>query len=133
MNAALATSRAARRRVPSRHKHPPIPYIHTRARPLHGCTLLHASDRCRCTAPFRRQPPAWSSRSPSLSHPPPRLLHPSEGEEVLPEGLDSKVVEVYQGVGKVMSRYTAGKVRWCRAPPRCCCRRRRCWHGWEHA
>ena len=28
----------------------------------------------------------------------------------MPSGLDPKVVEVYQGVGKVMSRYTAGKV-----------------------
>ena len=33
------------------------------------------------------------------------------GEEApLPGGLEPKVVEVYQGVGKVMSRYTAGKV-----------------------
>jgi hypothetical protein len=34
-----------------------------------------------------------------------------EGEEYVPEGLDPKVVEVYQGVGKVLSRYTSGKVR----------------------
>lgn len=34
-----------------------------------------------------------------------------EGEELVPAELDPKVVEVYQGVGKVLSRYTAGKVR----------------------
>lgn len=33
-----------------------------------------------------------------------------EGQEFVPDELDPKVVEVYQGVGKVLSRYTAGKV-----------------------
>ena len=33
-----------------------------------------------------------------------------EGQELIPDELDPKVVEVYQGVGKVLSRYTAGKV-----------------------
>ena len=33
-----------------------------------------------------------------------------EGEDYVPDDLDPKVVEVYQGVGKVLSRYTAGKV-----------------------
>ena len=32
------------------------------------------------------------------------------GDEVLPEGLDPKVVAVYQGVGRLLTRYTAGKV-----------------------
>lgn len=31
-------------------------------------------------------------------------------EEAIPDGLDPKVVEVYRGVGQVLSRYTAGKV-----------------------
>lgn len=35
---------------------------------------------------------------------------PREGSEMIPDELDPKVVEVYQGVGKVLSRYTAGKV-----------------------
>lgn len=35
---------------------------------------------------------------------------PREGQDYIPEELDPKVVEVYQGVGKVLSRYTAGKV-----------------------
>lgn len=35
---------------------------------------------------------------------------PREGQEFIPAELDPKVVEVYQGVGKVLSRYTAGKV-----------------------
>ncbi|EFN54310.1 hypothetical protein CHLNCDRAFT_135512 [Chlorella variabilis] len=35
---------------------------------------------------------------------------PREGQEFVPDELDPKVVEVYQGVGKVLSRYTAGKV-----------------------
>ncbi|KAL4458621.1 hypothetical protein ABPG75_013486 [Micractinium tetrahymenae] len=35
---------------------------------------------------------------------------PREGQELIPSELDPKVVEVYQGVGKVLSRYTAGKV-----------------------
>lgn len=29
---------------------------------------------------------------------------------MIPDELDPKVVEVYQGVGKVLSRYTSGKV-----------------------
>ena len=32
------------------------------------------------------------------------------GEGPLPEGLDPKVVEVYQGVGVLLSRYTTGKL-----------------------
>ncbi|KAI3435957.1 hypothetical protein D9Q98_002015 [Chlorella vulgaris] len=35
---------------------------------------------------------------------------PRDGQEFVPAELDPKVVEVYQGVGKVLSRYTAGKV-----------------------
>ncbi|PSC71236.1 Bystin [Micractinium conductrix] len=35
---------------------------------------------------------------------------PREGDDFIPGELDPKVVEVYQGVGKVLSRYTAGKV-----------------------
>eukprot|EP00798_Chlamydomonas_sp_ICE-L_P021238 gene21238-28154_t len=35
---------------------------------------------------------------------------PEAGEEPLPEGLDDKVVEVYRGVGKLLSRYSSGKV-----------------------
>ncbi|GFH18501.1 uncharacterized protein HaLaN_15319, partial [Haematococcus lacustris] len=35
---------------------------------------------------------------------------PEEGEEMVPEGLDQKVVEVYRAVGKLLSRYTVGKV-----------------------
>ena len=55
-----------------------------------------------------------------------------EGEDApLPGGLEPKVVEVYQGVGKVMSRYTAGKVR---AGRRAGLRRThmRCWQRWVH-
>ena len=33
-----------------------------------------------------------------------------DGEQPVPEGLPPKVVEVYQAVGKIMSRYSAGKV-----------------------
>lgn len=33
-----------------------------------------------------------------------------EGVPVVPPGLDPKVVEVYTAVGKIMSRFTAGKV-----------------------
>ena len=33
-----------------------------------------------------------------------------EEEEDLPEGLDDKVVQVYRGVGKLLSRYTVGKI-----------------------
>ena len=33
-----------------------------------------------------------------------------EEEEELPEGLDDKVVQVYRGVGKLLSRYTVGKI-----------------------
>ena len=32
-------------------------------------------------------------------------------EGPVPIGLDPKVVEVYRGVGKLLSRYSAGKVR----------------------
>ena len=32
------------------------------------------------------------------------------GEDPVPEGLDPKVVEVYQGVGVLLSRYTTGKL-----------------------
>lgn len=39
------------------------------------------------------------------------LLACRDGQELLPSELDPKVVEVYQGVGKVLSRYTSGKVR----------------------
>lgn len=40
---------------------------------------------------------------------------PSEEDEgPVPDGLDDKVVQVYRGVGKLLSRYTAGKVRTCR-------------------
>jgi hypothetical protein len=28
-----------------------------------------------------------------------------------PEGLDERVIEVYRGVGQLLSRYTTGKVR----------------------
>lgn len=35
---------------------------------------------------------------------------PRDGQELIPSELDPKVVEVYQGVGKVLSRYTSGKV-----------------------
>lgn len=50
--------------------------------------------------------------------PPPLLLLPplflcrdgEEAEEEVPEGLDEKVVQVYRGVGKLLSRYTVGKV-----------------------
>lgn len=34
-----------------------------------------------------------------------------EGSDYIPDELDPKVVEVYQGVGKVLSRYKSGKVR----------------------
>lgn len=34
-----------------------------------------------------------------------------EGGDIIPDELDPKVVEVYQGVGKVLSRYKSGKVR----------------------
>ncbi len=30
----------------------------------------------------------------------------------MPLGMDPKIVEVYRGVGKLLSRYTAGKVRY---------------------
>ena len=44
----------------------------------------------------------------------PKLLFCSEGDEAMeddvPEGLDDKVVQVYRGVGKLLSRYTVGKV-----------------------
>lgn len=44
----------------------------------------------------------------------PVLLFCSEGDEAMeddvPEGLDDKVVQVYRGVGKLLSRYTVGKV-----------------------
>ena len=33
-----------------------------------------------------------------------------DGEAPVPEGLPPKVVDVYQAVGKIMSRYSAGKV-----------------------
>ena len=33
-----------------------------------------------------------------------------EDEDRIPEGLPPKVVEVYKSVGKIMSRYKAGKV-----------------------
>jgi hypothetical protein len=33
------------------------------------------------------------------------------GDAPVPEGLDDKVVEVYRGVGQLLSRYTTGKVR----------------------
>ncbi len=33
-----------------------------------------------------------------------------EGEGPVPDGLDPKVVEVYTAVGKLLSRYSAGKV-----------------------
>lgn len=33
-----------------------------------------------------------------------------EEEEELSEGLDDKVVQVYRGVGKLLSRYTVGKI-----------------------
>jgi len=33
-----------------------------------------------------------------------------EDEDRVPEGLPPKVVEVYKSVGKIMSRYKAGKV-----------------------
>ncbi|KAL6760987.1 Bystin-domain-containing protein [Haematococcus lacustris] len=35
---------------------------------------------------------------------------PEEGEEMVPKGLDQKVVEVYRAVGKLLSRFTVGKV-----------------------
>lgn len=49
-----------------------------------------------------------------LSRHSPVLLSCSEGDEAMeddvPEGLDDKVVQVYRGVGKLLSRYTVGKV-----------------------
>ena len=33
-----------------------------------------------------------------------------DAEEQIPEGMSPKVVEVYKSVGKIMSRYSAGKV-----------------------
>ncbi len=38
------------------------------------------------------------------------LCHRLDGGAIIPQGLDPKVVEVYQAVGKIMSRFTAGKV-----------------------
>ncbi|KAK9840658.1 hypothetical protein WJX81_007722 [Elliptochloris bilobata] len=35
---------------------------------------------------------------------------PEEGEGMVPAGLDPKVVEVYTAVGKILSRYSAGKI-----------------------
>ncbi|GBF87629.1 bystin [Raphidocelis subcapitata] len=36
---------------------------------------------------------------------------PGPGDAPVPEGLDERVVEVYRGVGQLLSRYTTGKVR----------------------
>ena len=38
------------------------------------------------------------------------MCHRLAGAAIIPQGLDPKVVEVYQAVGKIMSRFTAGKV-----------------------
>ena len=38
------------------------------------------------------------------------LCSVEDGEEQLTEGMSPKVVEVYKSVGKIMSRYSAGKV-----------------------
>ena len=38
------------------------------------------------------------------------LCNRLDGAAIIPQGLDPKVVEVYQAVGKIMSRFTAGKV-----------------------
>jgi hypothetical protein len=51
-----------------------------------------------------------SPKLPCSALPCPALIAYREGEEFIPAELDPKVVEVYQGVGKVLSRYTAGKV-----------------------
>lgn len=60
--------------------------------------------------------PSHSSTHLPTPHPdPPRPTVSREGEDegpLIPDGFDPKVVEVYQGVGKVLSRYTAGKVGW---------------------
>ena len=38
------------------------------------------------------------------------MHHRQDGAPLIPQGLDPKVVAVYQAVGKIMSRFTAGKV-----------------------
>ena len=38
------------------------------------------------------------------------LCSSEDDEEQIPEGMPPKVVEVYRSVGKIMSRYKAGKV-----------------------
>lgn len=38
------------------------------------------------------------------------MYHRQDGAPLIPQGLDPKVVAVYQAVGKIMSRFTAGKV-----------------------
>ncbi|GAX76291.1 hypothetical protein CEUSTIGMA_g3736.t1 [Chlamydomonas eustigma] len=38
------------------------------------------------------------------------LPEEGEDEEDVPEGLDEKVIQVYRGVGKLLSRYSAGKI-----------------------
>lgn len=70
-----------------------------------SCTILPAARPAGCPL---------LPLTPSLPPPPSYLLclpcH-REGQALIPGELDPKVVEVYQGVGKVLSRYTAGKVR----------------------
>lgn len=93
----------------------------TCARPSHSSTLqplVIVTGKGLTSSPAGSLPPVLPCGSPApvADTPPGRPRLPCfpaalrEGSEMIPDELDPKVVEVYQGVGKVLSRYTAGKV-----------------------
>ena len=106
-----SAARRPRRPPLARAPHIPPLTLHPFA---HACILLHLLTLLPSLATNPLHPPRQSPLHLSdPSCPRPRLLRAHrEGGDYVPDELDPKVVEVYQGVGKVLSRYTSGKVRW---------------------